>query len=168
MAIKQKHLSDGEVIILKLREHAKALFWPTILLILLGAAVGAGIAFMPEDWKPIGVWVLVGVAIILAIWLVFMPWLRWFTSTITITDRRIITRHGIINRKGHDLPLRRVNNVNYDRDILDRIFGCGTLTLETAAGNPLVLHDIPDVERVQVQMTDLLFAEGPDADPRGE
>lgn len=169
MAFDEKYLGDGETMVLRLREHPKKLAWPVIILILLGAATGLGIAFMPPDWKPVGIWALVAVVLILFCWLVFMPWLRWYTSTIAITDRRIITRTGILNRKGHDLPLRRINNVNYDRDIIDRIFGCGTLTLETAAGNPLELHDIPDVERSQMIINDLLFDEGgPDGDPRGE
>lgn len=169
MAFNEKYLGAGETMVLRLREHPKKLAWPIIILILLGAATGVGIAFMPESWKPVGIWALVAVVLVLFIWLVFLPWLRWYTSTIAITDRRIITRNGIINRKGHDLPLRRINNVNYDRDIIDRIFGCGTLTLETAAGNPLELHDIPDVERSQMIINDLLFNEdGPDGDPRGE
>ncbi|NLE97357.1 MAG: PH domain-containing protein [Propionibacterium sp.] len=168
MAFNEKNLGEGEEMILRLRTHAKVLIWPAIILILLGAAVGAGLAFMPPDWNPIGTWVLVGVAVILFIWLVALPWLRWWTSQFAVTDRRIITRHGIINRKGHDVPLRRINNVNYDRDVIDRLLGCGTLTLETAAGQPLVLPDVPDVERVHVQITDLLFQMGPDGDGRGE
>lgn len=168
MAFNEKHLGEGEQLILTLREHVKALFWPAVVLVLIGVAVGVGIAMIPDQYRPVGLYVLGGVALLLSIWLCFLPWLRWFTTTIAITDRRIITRRGIINRLGHDVPLRRINNVNYDRDLLDRIFGCGTLTMETAAGQPLELHDIPDVERVQVTITDLLFNGGADGDPRGE
>lgn len=168
MAFNEKNLGEGEEMILKLRTHWKVLIVPVIVLVLLGAAVGAGIALMPPDWNPIGTWVLVGVGVVLVLWFVFWPWLRWWTSQFAVTDRRIITRHGIINRKGHDVPLRRINNVNYDRDFIDRLLGCGTLTLETAAGQPLVLPDVPDVERVHVRITDLLFQVGPDGDGRGE
>lgn len=154
--------------VLKLREHPKRLFWPIILLILLGAGTGAAIGYLPENWAPWGNYAVIGVALALFLVFVFWPWLKWMTTTIAITDRRIITRSGIVNRKGHDLPLRRINNVNYDRDLVDRIFGCGTLTMETAAGQPLELHDIPNVERVHVAITDLLFRDGPDGDPQGE
>jgi hypothetical protein len=37
------------------------------------------------------------------------------------------------------------------------MLGCGTLMLTTAAEQPVVLTDIPDVERVHVVMTELLF-----------
>lgn len=168
MAFNEKNLGDGETMILRLRTHVKELFWPVIVLIVLGVGIGVGIALMPADWNPIGTYVLIGVGVLALLWFFLSPWLRWFTSTFAVTDRRIITRHGIINRKGHDVPLRRINNVNYDRDIIDRLLGCGTLTLETAAGQPLVLPDVPDVERVHVQITELLFDVGPDGDGRGE
>jgi uncharacterized membrane protein YdbT with pleckstrin-like domain len=168
MAFNEKHLGDGEELVLRLRTHAKVLIGPVLVLILTGAVLGAGIAFMPSTWQPVGTWVLVALAIVVVVAFVFLPWLRWLTSQFAVTDRRIITRHGILNRKGHDVPLRRINNVNYDRDVLDRMLGCGTLTLETAAGQPLVLPDVPDVERVHVQITELLFRVGPDGDARGE
>lgn len=168
MAFNEKNLGDGEQMVLKMRTHPKALILPSIILIVLGAVLGAGIAFMPANWKPIGIWVLVALVVVLFVAFVFVPWLRWYTSTYAVTDRRIITRYGVINRKGHDVPLRRINNVNYDRDFIDRMLGCGTLTLETAAGQPLELYDVPDVERVHVQITELLFRHGPDGDPRGE
>lgn len=168
MAFNEKHLGEGEELILKLRTHAKALIWPTIILILTGAALGATIAFIPLDWRPIGIWVAVALAALIIFLFSVLPWLRWYTSTIAVTDRRIITRHGILNRKGHDVPLRRINNVNYERDLLDRILGCGTLTLETAAGQPLELYDVPKVEQVHLEIAELLFSHGPDGDPLGE
>jgi uncharacterized membrane protein YdbT with pleckstrin-like domain len=88
---------------------------------------------------------------------VVVPFLKWLTTTYTFTDRRIITRRGIINQTGHDLPLTRINNVAYERSLTDRMLGCGTLMLTTAAEQPVVLTDIPDVERVHVVMTELLF-----------
>lgn len=168
MAFNEKHLGDGEELILRLRTHPKVLIWPVVILVLTGAAVGAGLAFMPADWKPVGIWVLVAAALLVVLVFVLLPWLRWFTSQFAVTDRRIITRHSILNRRGHDVPLRRINNVNYERDLLDRVLGCGTLVLETAAGQPLILPDVPDVERVHVRITDLLFQVGPDGDARGE
>ena len=99
----------------------------------------------------------------LAAWVV-APYLRWLTTTYTLTDRRIITRRGILHKSGHDLPLSRINNVAYERSLLDRMLGCGTLILTTAAEAPVALHDIPDVEGVHVLMTELLF--GDDQRPR--
>lgn len=157
MAIPKDQLGRGENVVLTLRTHAKALIMPAIILIALGALLGLLIAFLPPETHPWGIVAAVGVALVSFVWLVFIPFLRWRTSTYTITDRRIITRKGIINITGHDLPLRRINNVNYERSFTDRLLGCGTLVLETAAGQPLNLPDVPRVERVHVTITELLF-----------
>lgn len=164
MAVSRDELGHSEIVLVTMRTHAKALIVPAITLIATGAVVGAGIAVMPVAWQPWGGYALAAVAVVAVVAWVLLPLLRWLTSTYTITDRRIITRRGILTRTGHDLPLRRINNVNYERSLSDRILGCGTLILETAAGQPLRLPDVPHVERVHVTITELLFQETADAD----
>ncbi len=168
MAISKDTLGDGEEVVLHMHTHAKALIWPVVALVVFSAALGVGIALLPPSSQPWGTWVAVGVFVVLVIWVVLIPFLRWLTSTYTVTDRRIITRRGILNKTGHDLPLRRINNVNYERSLTDRILGCGTLVLETAAGQPLVLHDLPKVERVHVVINNLLFQRGGERMENGE
>lgn len=157
MALDRKLLGEGERVVRHMRTHGKALILPVIWLILLAAVVGAGLALLPADWRPWSIYVLLGLALVLMVPLVLLPFLRWLTTTYTMTDRRIITRRGILYKTGHDLPLRRINNVAYERDLLDRILGCGTLVFTTAAETPVTLPDVPQVERVHVQMTELLF-----------
>ncbi|MEZ7898890.1 MAG: PH domain-containing protein [Flaviflexus sp.] len=159
MGLPTKYLGKDEVIIRHMHSHVKELFLAIILAVLLIVAVVAAFIFIPESAKPWGPYIVLGLAIILAIWKVFIPWLKWFTDTYTITSRRIITRTGIIAKNGHDIPLARISNVSYEHDLIDRIFGCGTLILETSADNPLRLHDVPKVEEVHVELTELLFAD---------
>ena len=75
-----------------------------------------------------------------------------------------MARWGQTRYRQNHLPLRRINNVNYERSLTDRMLGCGTLILETAAGQPLLLPDVPDVERVHVTITELLFRDEDDSD----
>lgn len=157
MAISPDQLGRDEHVVLSMRTHAKALIVPALVLILMGAALGFTFALLPPSWQPWGTYVAVGVFLIVFIFAALLPFLRWLTATYTITDRRIVTRRGIINKTGHDLPLRRINNVNYERSLTDRMLGCGTLILETAAGQPLTLPDVPAVERVHVTINDLLY-----------
>lgn len=158
MGLPRKLLGDGEREILHVRTHAKALIWPAVLLIVLAALTGAGIALLPSSWSPVGSVVLVAVALLAVIIWVLLPFLRWRTTTYTLTNRRIITRRGILNKRGHDLPLIRINDVSYDHSLIDRMMGCGTLRIKTASDHtPLVLPDVPDVERMHVQITEILF-----------
>jgi uncharacterized membrane protein YdbT with pleckstrin-like domain len=158
MALSSKLLGADEQVILHLRTHGKVLVLPALALVLVAAAAGAGAALIPRDYRPIGQLALAGVGMVLTIWWSVIPYLRWRTSTYTITNRRLITRRGILNKTGKDLPLLRINDVSYERSLLDRMLGCGSLFIQTAAeGGTIVLDDVPDVERVHVTMTELLF-----------
>ena len=132
MAISRKLLSDGEHVVLSVRTHAKALIWPVVLFILVVTSVLTVALRQPDN----SVWGLVAVAVavpVLMIWSL-IPYLRWTTSTYTVTNRRLITRHGIITRTGRDIPLFRINDVAYEKGLLDRILGCGTLVVAPGEG----------------------------------
>jgi uncharacterized membrane protein YdbT with pleckstrin-like domain len=171
MGLPRNLLGTDETEVLHLRTHAKVLAVPVIVLLVTAVAAGFIIAWTPASWQPWAGIIEAVVVVALVVFGVMVPFLTWLTTTYTFTDRRIITRRGIVNQTGHDLPLTRINNVAYERSLTDRMFGCGTLILTTAAEQPVVLNDIPDVERVHVVMTELLFgrdraeAAGPVAQP---
>jgi membrane protein YdbS with pleckstrin-like domain len=55
----------------------------------------------------------------------------------------------------------RISDVAYDQGIVDRMLGCGTLVISDASTHGSVrLHDIPRVEQVQRQLTELLGGSG--------
>lgn len=140
-----------------MRTHVKALIWPAVVLLLVGVGTGLVVAWVPASQMFWAGWVIAAIATIVLVMGVLIPFLRWWTATYTFTNRRIITRHGIITKRGHDLPLSRIANVAYEQSLTDRMLGCGTLQLTTSAEEPVTLHDIPDVERVHVVMTELLY-----------
>lgn len=157
MGLDPQLLGKDEVVVLHLRTHVKALIVPALLLLVI--AVLSGFAFAIPlvagwDWLR---WVIIVIALVALVLWVVVPFLKWMTSTYTFTNRRIITRRGILFKSGHDMPLSRINNVAYQRGPIDQLLGCGTLVLTTAADQPVTLDDIPDVERVHVVMTELLF-----------
>ena len=167
MGLDPQLLGKGEVVVLHLRTHVKALIVPVLLLLVI--AVLSGFAFAIPlvagwDWLR---WVMIVIALVALVLWVIVPFLKWLTSTYTFTNRRIITRRGILVKTGHDMPLSRINNVAYQRGPIDQLLGCGTLVLTTAADQPVTLDDIPDVERVHVVMTELLFGgDGPIKNPQ--
>lgn len=165
MALPARLLGDDEAVIDHLRTHWKALVLPVLLLLALvfGAAVATTV--MPRDWQPWAGWALWVLVAVIAVVGTLVPVLRWATTTYTITNRRVITRRGIITRTGHDVPIGRINDVTYTRDLLDRLLGCGTLVFTTAAEAPLSLHDVPDVEAVHLRVTQVLFSGGPSQPP---
>ena len=157
MGLPAKLLGDGEQELLHLRSHGKVMIKPTIWLIVVAALGGVVFAMLPVSWRPASAWVVTIAALLAAIPVYLAPLLRWRTSTYTQTNHRLITRSGIINKAGHDVPVARITNVAYERSLTDRMFGCGSLVFTTSAEAPVVLHDVPKVEEVGVAISNLLF-----------
>lgn len=154
MAISKNLLNEGEEIVFDTRTHPKALVFPFLILVIaLAVAVFLDKAIDSSVVSKI-IWVL---ALVLILWLSVWPFLEWLVKSYTVTNRRLITRHGLITRRGHDIPLSRVSDVAYEKDILDRMLGCGTLLISDASTHGTVtLDDIPRVEERQRVLNDLL------------
>jgi uncharacterized membrane protein YdbT with pleckstrin-like domain len=156
MGISQKLLGRGEHVVMSTRTHAKALILPILLFIAICAAAGflAGLVPPEQSWLR---WVVAAIALAaIAVW-VARPFLGWLSASYTVTNRRLITRRGIITRHGHDLPLRRINDVAYERQLVDRLLGCGTLVISAASEQGQIrLPDVPNVEQMHLQITELL------------
>jgi uncharacterized membrane protein YdbT with pleckstrin-like domain len=154
VGISEKLLTDGESVVVDTRTHPKAIIGPAIMLLVtlavaiyLDRKIGNGIASLV-------VWIL---ALVVIVWWSLKPFLVWLTATYTITNRRLITREGLVARRGHDIPLMRISDVAFDQGLLDRMLGCGTLVISDASTHGSVrLHDIPEVESVQRSLLDLL------------
>lgn len=161
MAISRKLLNEGEDVVLTTRTHPKALLLPGVLLLVVLGLAGY-LSGLPSGSHAgtyeLIIWV---VAVLLLLPLSIWPFLGWLTSTYTVTNRRLITRTGLITRKGHDIPLNRISDVSYERGLLDRMLGCGSLIISDASEQGrVVLHDIPDVEQAQLKISDQLFHGG--------
>jgi uncharacterized membrane protein YdbT with pleckstrin-like domain len=158
VAISRKLLNDDESVIVSVRTHVKALLVPALVLFVIAALAGYLSTLPsgdPRDFLVLVIWV---VALGLILWLVVKPFLTWLTTTYTVTNRRLITRSGVLTRRGHDIPLARVSDVAYEHGLVDRLLGCGTLVISDASELGRVkLHDIPQVEQVHLKISDQLF-----------
>lgn len=153
MAI-NRHLNSGESVVFTTRTHPKALALPVLIAVVIVAAAIALSVFV-HGYGLLAVWV---VALVLLLWLTGLPVLAWLSNSYTLTDRRVLTRTGILTRRGHDIPLNRISDVSYEKGVIDRLLGCGTLVISDASREGRVsLPDVPHVEQRQLQISDLLF-----------
>ena len=150
MGISPRRLGEGEYVVTSTRTHVKALLLPAFLLIAICFVTGFVAGMLPQD-PPLLVWLAWAVAAAaIGRWVVW-PFLSWFTASYTLTNRRLITRQGVFTRVGHDVLLRRVNDVWYEHSLLDRVLGCGTLVVAAASERgEVVLPDVPNVEQLHV------------------
>lgn len=161
VVISRRLLNDNEQVVVSTRTHVKALLLPAIILIVVAGAAGY-LSTLPSGTSRRLLMVLIwAVAFLIFCWWVLRPFLIWMTTTYTVTNHRLITRNGIITRRGHDIPLRRISDVAYEHDLIDRVFGCGTLIISDASEQGRVqLHDIPKVEQVQLLISQQLSWHG--------
>ena len=149
MAYPQNVLTEGEQVVIHKHPHWKMLILPAFFFVVIVAA-GAFLAALAnkESWRLIA-WagiVVVGVALI--VWLTMKPLLRWKTTHFIVTTNRVMAREGVLNRTGLDIPLSRINSVRFEHGLIDRMWGAGTLIIESASDDPLEFDDIPRVEYV--------------------
>lgn len=154
-------LSRDEQLIVTTRAHARVLIGPIVVLLVVSAAVGWGIAALPGGWRPIGEYAVAAAGTLIALVFVCRPVLRWATTTTTLTTRRVITRWGLVRRGGHDLPLNRVVDVTHSRGIGDLAFGSGTLVLATVAGERITLRNLPHIRDMRQAVSELVADEPP-------
>jgi uncharacterized membrane protein YdbT with pleckstrin-like domain len=147
MAYPQKLLAEGEEVQFELRPHFRALLVP--ILILLGIVfIGSWIFFSVDN--TIVRWIVAIVAIVLFVPFVLTAFLRWLTTQYVFTNRRIITRSGIIAKRGRDMPLTKVQNVSFDISLMGRLLNYGVLRVDSAnVEGDLVIADVPHVEEIQ-------------------
>ncbi len=154
MAINPKLLNDGERVLVSTRTHPKALIGPA-LISLVTVLVAAWIARTADH--TVLDWIVVVLAAALVLWFGVRPLVSWWTTTYTFTDRRFLTRTGFIAKTGRTVPLNRISGIDIEIGVIDRIFGCGTLVINDASsGGHVPVHDIPQVEQVQLKISDEL------------
>jgi uncharacterized membrane protein YdbT with pleckstrin-like domain len=146
-------LAADERVVLHRHPHWKRLIGPILVLLLSTAVAAFGVGVVNHlNWDPTAkniVMIVIGVLwLIIVGWLTFWPFMNWRSTHFVITDRRVMFRHGFLTRAGIDIPLARINSVEFRHALLDRLLRTGTLVIESASQDPLEFHDIPQVERV--------------------
>lgn len=131
MPYPKKLLNPDETVALDLHPHWWFFFEAAAALAL---SIIAGIAvrlFMNSGntRKYLGYVVLVAI-VLSAIWLL-VRYLKWVTTNFVITNDRIIFRQGVVGKSGIEIPLDRVNNVNFNQSAFERLLGAGDLLIES-------------------------------------
>lgn len=160
MAFPEDVLTKDEHVVAHLHPHWKALIRPVLVLILAVAAVVAGFVLLPSGTAgTIGAYVIAAVALVLVLVFSLWPYLVWRTTHYLFTNERVLLQKGVFSRDRRDIPLSRINDHSMNQRFVERLLGCGTLTIESAGERgQSVLVDIPGVEKVQTTLYELVEA----------
>jgi uncharacterized membrane protein YdbT with pleckstrin-like domain len=69
--------------------------------------------------------------VVWALWLL-VKFVQWSRTYFVVTDQRVVYRTGVFTRHGVEIPLERINNINFHQGIFERIIGAGDLEIQSA------------------------------------
>ena len=131
MPYPKKLLNEGESVALDLRPH----WWFFSKHIASGIPlfiVGGFIFSMKSGGAQKALLVVWGIgAVVWAAWLA-QKYLEWNFTHFVVTDDRVIYRTGVLAKRGVEIPMERINNINFHQGIWERIIGAGDLDIESA------------------------------------
>ncbi len=130
MPFPQKNLNDDESLILDLHPH----WWyyaPALLSTAVVCILGLTVLTNFDGWQQTTLGSISLAAIVVAGgWLVVQV-VKWRTTYFVLTSHRVIYREGVVARNGVEIPLERVNNVNFNQTIFERLIGVGDILIES-------------------------------------
>lgn len=131
MSFARKHLNPNETIALDMHPHWWYFAGPAAALV--GSIVLGIVAATRDEGDVKTALSVVAIALIVltALWLI-ARYLKWITTVFVITSHRLMFRTGVLAKSGIDIPLERVNNVNFNQTIFERVLGAGDLLIESA------------------------------------
>src|SRR5436190_23344100 len=123
-------LSPGERVIFQGHPSWRAILGFYLKGILVAALAGVIVKlFGASSWTTF----LIVLAIVAVT--VLVGFCKRVATTYTITDRRLNIRRGIVSREVQETRLERVQNVNYQQSIYQRLMQIGDVDFDTAAGH---------------------------------
>ena len=156
MAFSTKYLNDDEHVILDLHPHWWTFVKPSLAIVVSFVAwikshgiAGASAGSARKLIETSALWLSLAALLLTVLWLAKVA-LAWSRTHFVLTNQRVIFRSGVIARTGIEIPLYRVNNINFHQSIFERMIGAGDLLIESGGEDGLQVFDnVRDPEQVQ-------------------
>ena len=134
----RSRLRPGEELAIEVHRHWMVLGRPFVLLLFLAGGLVAAL-FVHRPYVLPAAAALAGASGLWALW----RWLEWRADLWAVTSQRVIDEWGVLTVHVIDSPLDTIHNVSCEQTLAGRMFGYGTLNIQTAAEHGSTT--IPDV-----------------------
>jgi uncharacterized membrane protein YdbT with pleckstrin-like domain len=163
MSYLDDHLLDGEHIVYRARLHW-TIFTISIIVVLLGVALAIILSIYEPAYWYIGA-ALAGIGLLLAIG----PAINYTSSEFAVTNKRVLSKTGFIERESDETLLSKVEAIAVDQGVLGRMLGFGTVRITGSGGTEDAFPRIsqPLEFRRQIQNQVVAFEERRGAHPAG-
>jgi uncharacterized membrane protein YdbT with pleckstrin-like domain len=146
MSFPTKLLNEGEQVVLDLHPHWWFLAPPVAAVVaaLLATAVAAAVV-----GHPVVTYILAAVLLVAVLWLL-VRYSRWVTTSLVLTNDRLVHRSGLVAKAGREIPLDHINDISYRQHFFERLIGAGDVVIESAGQKGQeVFEDLPKPGRIQ-------------------
>ena len=159
MGYVEENLTSGEQVVYKTGLHWIVLFWPVFfaaLFALPGLFILLGSIFNMKD-KDAGAVAIAGLLwLVVAGALVLFGYLRRKATEIAVTNKRIVIKTGLLNRRTFELLLSKIESIGVEEGLLGRWLGYGLAVVRGTGGTPEPFKNValPQELRRQVQQAE--------------
>jgi len=132
MPFPKELLSQDEQVALDLRPH----WWyiaPAAAYLAVAAIVGILVLINAGDngaWDALKF--IAGIAVLITLGNFAVRYAKWATTNFVVTNERVISRSGVVAKKGIEIPHDRINTVFFHQSFFERLIGAGDLGIESA------------------------------------
>jgi uncharacterized membrane protein YdbT with pleckstrin-like domain len=123
-------LRDGETALYEGRPSWRALMSFYVGGIGLAVLAVVILGLLADSWSA-----AVVAGVVIAVLTLAIGYFRRISTRYLITTERLRISRGIVRRKVQETRLERVQNVNYNQGVLDRMLGVGTVDFDTAGSD---------------------------------
>jgi uncharacterized membrane protein YdbT with pleckstrin-like domain len=154
-----EYLLDSERRVIRVRRHWAALAWD-----IFETAALLAVAVMISYILPPGTWLIQNVlwyaALIVLLRFAYLV-LDWWVERIVVTDKRFMMTTGVFTTKVLMMPIGKVTDLTYERTWVGRLFGYGTMIVESAGQIQALnrINYLPKPEQVYDAISELVFGD---------
>lgn len=130
MAYPAELLSKDETVALDLRPHWATLLGPVVAVIATGA-IAVVLLVLVDRWPALDWVALAALAVALAAFA--YRWVIWNNTQFVVTNERVISRVGVVSKKGLEIPLDQISAVTFSQTVIERLIGAGDLGIESSS-----------------------------------
>jgi len=131
-----------------------------VLLLVVAAIIGA--SMLPAQDAPYRLW-LITLPVVFFIWPLRRHLAQRFTKA-TIAGDKLRYEVGAFSKSTRNISLPKVQDVRVDQSVPQRMFGVGTLSVETAGeASRLIIHNIDEPQKVADEILAASHAAPPSA-----
>ncbi len=97
--------------------------------------------------------------LLLTVLVLLPPFSKYFLSQYVLTNKRIVIRHGLIARRSYEMLLNKVESIQVEQTLTDRIiWGSGTLVITGTGGTKEAFPDVGGAIKFQRHLDEAIHS----------